>query len=254
MGGTRGEGGLLLVLHFINPYRSPRDTILHSEFWLFWSITFGSVRTWHSLTHTHSRARCCWLSLVVYRLRSKMATPHDGDPGHSLRAFDISMIVIPTVAVGLRFWSRMIHKTQNRSRLGWDDWIILMALVCFTGSCARTRFCADFLTRREAIQYHFQCSSHLCCLTWPRQTFSLVAEGEFDADFEGSLGNLFHGRRGNIVTKGVSTSVLCPGFLHTEPCFSTWALGWSCAEFPMVGCINCALRSLLFACGKILEH
>jgi len=59
----------------------------------------------------------------------KMATSQGENHRPSLPAFDISMIVIATVAVALRFWSRLIHRSQYSSRLWWNDWVILMALV-----------------------------------------------------------------------------------------------------------------------------
>jgi len=60
----------------------------------------------------------------------RMATSQGESQRPSLPAFDISMMVIATVAVALRFWSRLIHRSQYNSRLWWDDWVILMALVC----------------------------------------------------------------------------------------------------------------------------
>ena len=51
-----------------------------------------------------------------------------------LRALCIAMIIIPTIAVALRFWSRLMRTgTDNglslRVGLWWDDWVVLACLV-----------------------------------------------------------------------------------------------------------------------------
>ena len=43
--------------------------------------------------------------------------------------FAISMVVIPSVVVALRFWSRALNSTANGLRFWWDDWLVLAALV-----------------------------------------------------------------------------------------------------------------------------
>ena len=59
-----------------------------------------------------------------------MAAPSEADSGQSLRGFDIAMIIIPTVAVALRFWSRALSGHASKDRVfWWDDWTALMALV-----------------------------------------------------------------------------------------------------------------------------
>ena len=50
--------------------------------------------------------------------------------GQTLRGFDIAMIIIPTIFIALRFWSRALPRKSNQARrFWWDDWAILIALV-----------------------------------------------------------------------------------------------------------------------------
>ena len=56
------------------------------------------------------------------------------DRGPSLRKVHISMAVLPTVFVAIRFWSRMLppmSRTGGRltPRLWWDDWTCLVGWV-----------------------------------------------------------------------------------------------------------------------------
>lgn len=53
--------------------------------------------------------------------------PENRSPG--LRAFQIVMIIIPTIAIILRFWSRYLAFSKKPPRFWWDDWVALMALV-----------------------------------------------------------------------------------------------------------------------------
>lgn len=41
----------------------------------------------------------------------------------------IAMMVLPTVAVVIRTWSRAISKSPRRSRFWWDDWLCIAILV-----------------------------------------------------------------------------------------------------------------------------
>jgi hypothetical protein len=41
----------------------------------------------------------------------------------------IPSIIIPIIAVALRFWSRWINKKVNVPRFWWDDWLCLASLV-----------------------------------------------------------------------------------------------------------------------------
>lgn len=46
--------------------------------------------------------------------------------------FGIPLIIIPTVAIVLRIWSRMLIYTSGSSRarvLWWDDWLVITCLV-----------------------------------------------------------------------------------------------------------------------------
>lgn len=55
------------------------------------------------------------------------------DLGPGFRAFVITMIVVSTTVVGLRFWSRSIGPRVSHGktlhRFWWDDWVALFALV-----------------------------------------------------------------------------------------------------------------------------
>ncbi|KAI9714015.1 MAG: hypothetical protein M1820_000745 [Bogoriella megaspora] len=64
-----------------------------------------------------------------------MAPAGEPDTGPRLRAICIATIIIPTVAVILRFWSRALlprdptPMSKVKSRFWWDDWTILAALI-----------------------------------------------------------------------------------------------------------------------------
>lgn len=57
-----------------------------------------------------------------------MSLPEDWAP--SLRAYAIVLIALSCLVVGLRFWSRVIVPTPRASKFWWDDWMVLVALVC----------------------------------------------------------------------------------------------------------------------------
>ena len=42
-------------------------------------------------------------------------------------AIGVIFMILPTVCVGMRVWA----KTLSRGGLGWDDYLIFLALVCF---------------------------------------------------------------------------------------------------------------------------
>ncbi|KAL9122166.1 MAG: hypothetical protein Q9187_001281 [Circinaria calcarea] len=59
-----------------------------------------------------------------------MAPPDDRGP--SLLKLNVAMIVVATIAVGLRFWSRAVTRSSKFSkgtRFWWDDWLALANLV-----------------------------------------------------------------------------------------------------------------------------
>ncbi|KAL6716059.1 hypothetical protein ACLMJK_007021 [Lecanora helva] len=60
----------------------------------------------------------------------------DHASGSSLRAFDIAMIVLPTVAVVLRFWSRALPRGVKGHRFWWDDWVIFLTLPLSIAACS----------------------------------------------------------------------------------------------------------------------
>ncbi|KAI1384429.1 uncharacterized protein F4822DRAFT_363533 [Hypoxylon trugodes] len=59
----------------------------------------------------------------------------DSDPsdnrGPEVRAFAIAAIVIIVVAIGLRFYSRSLHKLGENQSAGfwWDDWLVLISAI-----------------------------------------------------------------------------------------------------------------------------
>ena len=47
-------------------------------------------------------------------------------------ALGVPFLIIPTLAIALRIWSRMLLYTPGSSRarvLWWDDWLVIMDLV-----------------------------------------------------------------------------------------------------------------------------
>lgn len=62
-----------------------------------------------------------------------MSRSSSADRAPQVVALGIPFMIIPTVAVVLRIWSRMlIHTLGSSSRahvLWWDDWLIMMGLV-----------------------------------------------------------------------------------------------------------------------------
>ena len=61
-----------------------------------------------------------------------MPSSSSTDRAPQVVALAIPIIVIPTVAVVLRIWSRMLIHTLGSSRtrvLWWDDWLIMISLV-----------------------------------------------------------------------------------------------------------------------------
>ena len=56
-----------------------------------------------------------------------MVSMPDPNRGPGLQALLIVMIVLPTIAVVLRVWSRLTLKGQ---RFWWDDWFAIASLVC----------------------------------------------------------------------------------------------------------------------------
>lgn len=66
---------------------------------------------------------------MVYRLAEAMTAPQPENRSPGLRAFQIAMIIIPTIAIVLRFWSRTLAFGKKPPRFWWDDWLALMALV-----------------------------------------------------------------------------------------------------------------------------
>lgn len=48
---------------------------------------------------------------------------------HGMIVLDIIWLILPSIAIGLRIWSRLTMRTQ---RFWWDDWCIIAALVRIT--------------------------------------------------------------------------------------------------------------------------
>ena len=51
------------------------------------------------------------------------------DRGGALLAYTIVFMIIPAVAIGLRFWSRAISPSERGRRYWWDDWAALSSMV-----------------------------------------------------------------------------------------------------------------------------
>lgn len=67
-----------------------------------------------------------------------MSSSSSADRAPQVVALGPPLIVIPTVAVALRIWSRTLIHTSGSSRarvLWWDDWLIMMCLVSIFLSC-----------------------------------------------------------------------------------------------------------------------
>ena len=61
-----------------------------------------------------------------------MSSSSSADRAPQVVALGIPLIIIPTVAVVLRIWSRMLIHTLGSSRVRvfwWDDWLVMMGLV-----------------------------------------------------------------------------------------------------------------------------
>jgi hypothetical protein len=58
------------------------------------------------------------------------APPSGDDRGPALRAYTITWMVLPAIALVLRFWSRALSTSSKggRSKFWWDDWTALLAL------------------------------------------------------------------------------------------------------------------------------
>lgn len=56
-----------------------------------------------------------------------MASTPDPNRGPGVTAFSIVMIILPSITVALRVWSRLTPKTQ---RFWWDDWFAIASLPC----------------------------------------------------------------------------------------------------------------------------
>ncbi|PYI25961.1 hypothetical protein BP00DRAFT_430793 [Aspergillus indologenus CBS 114.80] len=63
---------------------------------------------------------------------SRSFRPSD-DRGPQIRAISIALIILPSVAVALRFWSRALlpkpPRANTHSGFWWDDWTALAAAV-----------------------------------------------------------------------------------------------------------------------------
>ncbi len=75
-----------------------------------------------------------------------MATISDPNRGPGFAALSVVMIILPTVAVTLRVWSRLTLKSQ---RIWWDDWFAIASLVCAFHCPDHQSHCLDLLTCRK---------------------------------------------------------------------------------------------------------
>ena len=67
-------------------------------------------------------------SLLIAEPRHTMASIPGPDHGPKVVALSIVMIVLPTIALALRIWSRL----PKNQRFWWDDWFAIASLVCAT--------------------------------------------------------------------------------------------------------------------------
>ena len=74
-----------------------------------------------------------------------MSSSISADRAPQIVALGIPFLIIPTLAVVLRIWSRMLLSTSGSSRargLWWDDWLVIMGLVsicnCVSNKCVLT--------------------------------------------------------------------------------------------------------------------
>ena len=71
------------------------------------------------------------MALVMNASSSELST----DIGQPLRSYTIFLIVLPTVAIILRFWFRWLTSSSHKERFWWDDWT---ALAAWVGNAATT--------------------------------------------------------------------------------------------------------------------
>ena len=77
-----------------------------------------------------------------------MASTPDPNRGSEVTAFSIVMIILPTITVVLRVWSRLTPKSQ---RFWWDDWFAIASLVC-TARYPINHAVLNLLSRRKAVR------------------------------------------------------------------------------------------------------
>ena len=77
-----------------------------------------------------------------------MASSPDPNRGPEVTAFSIVMIILPTITVALRVWSRLTPKSQ---RFWWDDWLAIASLVC-TAPYPINRAVLNLLSCRKAVR------------------------------------------------------------------------------------------------------
>ncbi|QKX55356.1 uncharacterized protein TRUGW13939_02448 [Talaromyces rugulosus] len=82
-------------------------------------------------------------------LRAPPAVDLSENRGPPMRTLLIAMIVLPTVAVLLRFWSRTLlpatGRLQSVGKFWWDDWSALVAAVSFSRAIERSIRCPNRL-------------------------------------------------------------------------------------------------------------
>lgn len=61
-----------------------------------------------------------------------MSESDHADRGPSILGLSIAMIILTTISLGFRFWSRtvmLLSRTRRTPRFWWDDWVAFASLV-----------------------------------------------------------------------------------------------------------------------------
>ena len=98
------------------------------------SLSFnGSFILLHLVRRLFHCAKSPKEGLVIHIYQQQTMSSSDSvDKAPEVVSLGIPLIIIPTVAVALRIWSRTLIATSGSSRarvLWWDDWLILICLV-----------------------------------------------------------------------------------------------------------------------------
>ena len=91
--------------------------------------------------------------------------------GPQIKAAAYTMLILATIAVALRFWSRHI---SQKAGFWWDDWFALIALVRRTHNHLNDS--ADQIIRLKAFRMGEQRGDNLLGPHWPREAHQAGAK------------------------------------------------------------------------------